>query len=72
MGKNEENWSTFFDELQAYIESHRLFPEKRIVGNRGLLSKVKYFRKKMKAGKAEEWMVKMFETVLAVRSIEHT
>lgn len=53
MGKNEENWSTFFDELQAYIEVHGHLPDKHVVENRGLLSKAKYFKKKIKAGTAE-------------------
>lgn len=70
--KNEDNWLTFFDELQAYIEAHGHLPDKHVVENRGLLSKAKYFRKKIKAGKAEEWMVERFETILAMRSNEHT
>lgn len=40
--------------------------------NRGLLSKAKYLRKKIKAGKIEDWMVERFETILAMRSNEHT
>ena len=31
-----------------------------------------YIRKKIKAGKAEDWMVEKFETILAMRSNEHT
>lgn len=72
MGKNEENWSTFFDELQAYIEVHGHLPDKHVVENRGLLSKAKYFKKKIKVGTAEEWMVKRFGIVLAMRTNEHT
>lgn len=40
--------------------------------NRGLLSKAKYLRKKIKAGTAEDWMVVSFEAILAKRSNEHT
>lgn len=54
--KNEENWPTFFPELQAYIEAHGHLPDKHVVENRGLLSKTKYLRKKIKAGTAEDWM----------------
>lgn len=69
---NEENWLTFFSELQAYIEAHGHLPDKHVVENRGLLSKAKYLRKKIKAGTAEEWMVERFEGILAMRSGEHT
>lgn len=72
MSKNEDKWTTFFDELQAYIEAHGHLPDKHVVENRGLLSKAKYLRKKIKAGKAEEWMIERFELILAMRSVEHT
>lgn len=71
-GKNEDNWLTFFSELQAYIETQGHLPDKLVVENRGLLSKAKYLRKKIKAGKAEDWMLERFETILAMRSNEHT
>lgn len=70
--KNEENWLTFFSELQAYIESHAHLPDKHVVENHGLLSKAKYLRKKTKAGTAEDWMVERFGKILAMRSNEHT
>lgn len=69
---NRERWLTFFSELQAYIQSHGHLPDKHIVENRGLLSKAKYLRKKIKAGTAEDWMVERFERILAMRSTEHT
>ena len=72
MGKNEENWSTFFDELQAYIKVHGHLPDKHVVENRGLLSKAKYLRKKIKAGTTEDRMAYRFEAILAMRSKEHT
>lgn len=72
MAKNEENWLSFFSELQAYIEVHGHLPDKHVIENRGLLSKAKYFKKKMKAGKAEGWMVEWFERILAMRSGVHT
>lgn len=72
MAKNEEIWLIFFDELQAYVEAHGHLPDKHVVENRGLLSKAKYFRKKIKAGTAENWLVERFEGILAMRSNEHT
>lgn len=72
MAKSEDNWTTFFDELQAYIETRGHLPDKHVVENRGLLSKAKYLRKKIKAGKAEVWMIERFQTILAMRSTEHT
>ena len=72
MAKNEENWISFFSELQAYIEAHGHLPDKHVVEIRGLLSKAKYLRKKIKAGTAEDWMVERFEAILAMRSNEHT
>lgn len=72
MNKNEENWLAFFTELHAYIEAHGHLLDKHVVENRGLLSKAKYLRKKIKAGTAEEGMVANFEAILAMRSNEHT
>lgn len=69
---NRERWNTFFSELQAYIEAHGHLPDKHVVENRGLISKAKYLRKKIKAGTAEDWMVERFEGILAMRSNEHT
>lgn len=68
---NEDNWLTFFSELQAYIEAHGHLPDKHVVENRGLLLKSKYLRKIIRAGTAEEWMVERFEYILAMRSTEH-
>ena len=45
--------------------------DKHVVENRGLLSKAKYLRKKIKAGTAEDWMVVSFEANLPMRSNEH-
>lgn len=70
--KNDEKWLFFFDELQNYIEVHGHLPDKHVVENRGLLSKAKYFRKKIKAGTADPQMVERFESILAMRSTEHT
>lgn len=70
--KKDENWLTSFSDLQTYIEAHGHLPDKHVVENRGLLSKAKYLRKKIKVGKAEEWMVERFETILAMRSNGHT
>lgn len=70
--KNDEKWLAFFSDLQAYIVAHGHLPDKHVVENRGLLSKAKYLRKKIKAGTAEGWMVERFEAILAMRSTEHT
>lgn len=72
MTKNEENWYANYQALKAYIDEHHHLPDKHVVENRGLLSKAKYLRKKIKAGKAEDWMVERFEAILAMRSNEHT
>lgn len=72
MGKNDENWLAFFSDLQAYIEAHGHLSDKHVVENRGLLSKAKYLRKKIKAGTAEDWMVERFDAILAMRINEHT
>ena len=72
MTKNEDRWLTFFSELQAYIEAHGHLPDKHVVENRGLLSKAKYLRKKIKAGTTEDRMAYRFEAILAMRSKEHT
>lgn len=72
MNKNKENWIIFFSDLQAYIETYGHLPDKHVVENRGLLSKAKYLRKKIKVGTAEDWMVVSFEAILAKRSNEHT
>ena len=71
MAKNEENRLAFFTELHAYIEAHGHLPDKHVVENRGLFSKAKYLRKKIKAGTAEDWMVLSFEANLPMRSNEH-
>ena len=72
MAKNEENGLAFFTEFQAYIEAHGQLPDKHVVENRGLLSKAKYLRKKIKEGTLDEEKREMFESLLASRSTEHT
>lgn len=72
MAKNEDNWHTFFSELQAYIEAHGHLPDKHVVENRGLLPKAKYLRKKIKAGTCDQWKKEMFEGLMKERSNEHT
>ena len=69
MGKNDENFIVFCDELRAYVEEHKHFPNKHT----NLLSRVKYTRKKIKEGKLEEWKLKMFMEIADMRaSHEHT
>lgn len=72
MTKNNTNWNLFFDSLQFYVVTHGHLPDKHKVENRGLLSKAKYLKKKIKAGTAENWMVERFEVILSFRANEHT
>lgn len=69
---NRDNWTLFFDELQAYVESHDHLPDKHKIENRGLLCKAKYLKKKIKTGTAEDCMVERFNSILNLRSNEHT
>lgn len=51
MGKNDQIFIAFCDELRAYVEEHHLFPDK----HSRLSHKIKYTRKKIKEGMLEEW-----------------
>lgn len=67
--KNDENFIAFCNELRAYLEEHGLFPPKHT----NMLSRIKYFRKKIKAGKLEDWKREMFEEIERMRDLSiHT
>lgn len=57
MSKNDQNFIAFCDELRAYVEEHKLFPDKHT----RLSHKVKYTRKKINEGTLEDWKRVMFE-----------
>lgn len=57
--KNDENFIAFCDEFRAYVEVHGLFPPKHT----NMLSRIKYVRKKIKAGTLEDWKREMFEEI---------
>lgn len=67
--KNDENYRTFIDELRAYVEEYKLFPDKHT----RLSHKIKYTRKKIKEGTLEEWKRVMFEEIADMRNLSiHT
>lgn len=67
--KNDENFIAFCDELRAYVEEHKHFPNKHA----NLLSRVKYTRKKINEGKLENWKREMFEEIASSRDLSiHT
>ena len=55
----------FISELIAYVEEHHLFPPKNTL----LLAKIKYTRKKIKAGTLEDWKREMFEEIERSRNL---
>lgn len=65
MSKNDENFIAFCDELRAYVEEHGLFPPKHT----NMLSRIKYVRKKIKAGTLEDWKRVMFEEIERARDL---
>lgn len=67
--KNDENFIAFCDELRAYVEEHKLFPQK----HSRLSHKIKYTRKKINEGTLEDWKREMFEEIAMMRDMEeHT
>lgn len=69
MGKNDDNFIAFCDELRAYVEEHHLFPQK----HSRLSHKIKYTRKKINEGTLEEWKRVMFEVIANARDLSiHT
>ena len=65
MSKNDENFIAFCDELRAYVEEHHLFPDKHC----RMSHKIKYTRKKIKAGTLEDWKREMFEEIEQMRDL---
>lgn len=66
---NDERWLTFIEELRAYVEEHKLFPDKHT----RLSHKIKYTRKKINEGTLEEWKRVMFEEIAGMRDLSiHT
>ena len=63
--KNDQNHIAFCDELWAYVEEHRLFPDKHT----RLSHKVKYTRKKINDGTLEDWKRVMFEEIAEMRDL---
>ncbi|MCQ2231023.1 MAG: helicase associated domain-containing protein [Paludibacteraceae bacterium] len=70
--KSESNWYQNYEPLKAYILERGHLPDKHVVENRALLSWAKYQRKKIKEGTLDAEKLKLFETLLATRSNEHT
>ena len=64
MTRNEQ-WYSFISELRAYVEEHHLFLPKHTL----LLAKIKYTRKKIKAGTLEDWKREMFEEIERSRNL---
>lgn len=65
MRKNDENFIAFCNELRAYVEEHHLFPDKHC----RMSHKIKYTRKKIKAGTLEDWKREMFEEIERSRDL---
>lgn len=63
--KNDENFIAFCDELGAYVEEHKLFPQK----HSRLSHKIKYTRKKINEGTLEDWKREMFEEIAGMRDL---
>lgn len=67
--KNDQNFFAFCNELRAYVEEHKLFPDKHT----RLSHKVKYTRKKIKDGTLEDWKRVMFVEIAGMRDFSiHT
>ena len=67
--KNDDNFVAFCDELRVYVEEHHWFPQKHSI----LSHKIKYTRKKIKAGTLEDWKREMFEEIENSRDLStHT
>lgn len=63
------NFIAFCDELRAYVEEHHLFPDKHC----RMSHKIKYTRKKIKAGTLEDCKREMFEEIERMRDLSiHT
>lgn len=66
---NEERWTTFINDLKAYIEVHHHGANKHT----DLYNRTRYYRRKMKEGSLPEDKAKVLEGVLNLRHMdEHT
>lgn len=63
--KNDVNFIAFCNELRAYVEENHLFPDKHC----RMSHKIKYTRKKIKAGALEDWKRDMFEEIEQMRDL---
>ena len=63
--RNNQNFIAFCNELRAYVQEHHLFPDKHT----RLSHKIKYTRKKIKAGTLEDWKRVMFEEIAEMRDL---
>lgn len=65
MSKNDEKFIALCNDLRACVEEHGLFPPKHT----NMLSRIKYVRKKIKAGTLEDWKREMFEEIEQTRDL---
>ena len=56
VGKNDQNFIAFCDELKAYVLENRYFPNRHT----RLLNKIKFVCRKINQGILEKWKLKMF------------
>lgn len=69
VGKNDQNFIAFCDELRVYVLEKRYFPNKHT----RLSNKIKFIRRKINQGTLEEWKLKMFLDIAGMRNMnEHT
>lgn len=61
----DQNFIAFCNDLRAYIEEHKMFPDKRTQ----LSYKIKYTRKKINEGTLEDWNRMMFEEIANSRDL---
>ena len=72
MTEKDAVWWRNYEALKRYVLERGHLPDKHVVENRALLNWAKYNRKKIKAGTLEADKVQLFETLLALRTNEHT
>lgn len=63
--KNEERWTMFINELNAYIEEHHLGPSKQT----SLYNQCRYFKRKLKEGTLDAGKAEELERVLNMRDL---
>lgn len=70
---NEERWYQSYESLKAYISEHGHLPSKRPdQDGKWMLNWAKFQRKKLKEGTLDEEKQRLFESLMASRSTEHT